>query len=80
MSHWFPTIMHRRRKRGGGGQDNLREGGGNISFGPPPNNPPTCTGNTIPVNSILEFSITSYFKISPGAEICSYARKHFRSP
>ena len=52
--------------RGGarGGQappDNLR-GGANIPFGPP-NNPPTCTGKTIPLNSILEFSIISYFKI-----------------
>ena len=30
---------------------------------PPPNNPPTCTGKTIPLNSILEFSIISYFKM-----------------
>ena len=47
--------------RGGGG------GGGNIPFGPP-NNPPTCTGKTIPLNSILEFSIISYFK----DEKCNY--------
>ena len=52
---------------GGGGQggpgppNNLR-GGANIPFGPP-NNPPICTGKTIPLNSILEFSIISYFKM-----------------
>ena len=54
--------MHRRRKRGGGGG---REG----QAPPPqhtlwpPNNPPICTGKTIPLNSILEFSIISYFKM-----------------
>ena len=57
-------IGYRRRKRGRGGgaapPNNLR-GGANIPFGPP-NNPPTCTGKTIPLNSILEFSIISYFK------------------
>ena len=50
--------------RGGGGPgppNNLR-GGANIPFGPP-NNPPTCTSKTIPLNSILEFSIISYFKM-----------------
>ena len=57
--------------RGGGGQggpggarappNNLR-GGGNIPFGPP-NNPPVCTGKTIPLNTILEFSILSYIKM-----------------
>ena len=41
---------------------NLRGGGGNIPFGPP-NNLPTCTGKTIPLNSILDFSIISYFKM-----------------
>ena len=41
--------------------NNLR-GGANIPFGPP-NNPPTCTGKTIALNSILEFSIISYFKM-----------------
>ena len=52
---------------GGGGQggtgppNNLR-GGANIPFGPP-NNPLICTGKTIPLNSILEFSIKSYFKM-----------------
>ena len=54
--------------RGGpGGQapppppNNLR-GGANIPFGPP-NNASTCTGKTIPLNSILEFSIISCFKM-----------------
>ena len=51
--------------RGGPGgarpPNNLR-GRANIPFGPP-NNPPTCTGKTIPLNSILEFSIISYFKM-----------------
>ena len=49
---------------GGGGRppNNLRGGRANIPFGPP-NNPPTCTGKTIPLNSILEFSIISYFKM-----------------
>ena len=58
--------LHRRRKGGGGGRgarppNNLRVRA-NIPFGPP-NNPPTCTGKTIPLNSILEFSIISYFKM-----------------
>ena len=61
----FPGLKHRRRKGEGGG------GGGrppnNLRGGPtyplaPSNNPPTCTGKTIPLNSILEFSIISYFK------------------
>ena len=52
--------------QGGGGArppppNNLR-GGANIPFGPP-NNPPTCSGKTIPLNSILEFSIIPYFKM-----------------
>ena len=58
-------IMHRRRKRGGGGArppSNLR-GGPTYPLPPPPNNPPICTGKTIPLNSILEFSIISYFKM-----------------
>ena len=46
-------VSHRRRKRGGGGQHILW----------PPNNPPICTGKTIPLNSILEFSIILYFKM-----------------
>ena len=50
-------------QRGPGPPNNLRGGGGNIPFGAPPNNPPTCTGKTIPLNSILEFSIISYFKM-----------------
>ena len=65
------VTKHRRRKRGGGPgggggggggrpPNNLR-GGANIPFGPP-NNPPTYTGKTIPLNSILEFSII-YFKM-----------------
>ena len=66
-------LYHRRRKRGGQGEggggggggagppNNLR-GGANIPFGPP-NNASTCTGKTIPLNSILEFSIISYFKM-----------------
>ena len=66
--------FHRRRKRGGGGVGGggggggrgagppLFERGGNIPFGPP-DNPPICTGKTIPLNSILEFSIISYFKM-----------------
>ena len=40
--------------------------GANIPFAPPPpppNNPQTCTGKTITLNSILEFSIISYFKM-----------------
>ena len=41
--------------------NNLR-GGATYPLGPP-NNPPTCTGKTIPLNSILEFSIISYFKM-----------------
>ena len=56
-------IQHRRRKRGGQAPPNNLRGGANIPFGPP-NNPPTCTGKTIPLNSILEFSIISYFKMS----------------
>ena len=52
--------------RGGGGWGaggpNLRGGGANKPFGPPDNSP-TCTGKTIPLNSILEFSIISYFKM-----------------
>ena len=58
--------MHRRRKRGGQGgpgpPNNLR-GGGQHTLWPPPNNPPICTGKTIPLNSILEFSIISYFQM-----------------
>ena len=58
-------VHHRRRKRGGQGgpgpPNNLR-GGANIPFGPP-NNPPTCTGKSIPLNSILEFSIILYIKM-----------------
>ena len=63
------SYIHRRRKRGARAArpppNNLRGGWGwgNIPFGPPPNNPPTCTGKTIPLNSILEFSIISYFKM-----------------
>ena len=48
--------------QGGPGPPNNLRGGANILFGPP-NNPPTCTGKTIPLNSILEFSIISYFKM-----------------
>ena len=47
---------------GGPGPPNNLRGGANIPFGPP-NNPPTCTGKTIPLKSILEFSIISYFKM-----------------
>ena len=47
---------------GGAGRPNNLRGGANIPFGPP-NNPPTCTGKTIPLNSILEFSLISYFKM-----------------
>ena len=71
FAYLLNEVQHRRRKRGGqggggggGGQgspNNLR-GGANIPFGPP-NNPPICTGKTIPLNSILEFSIISYFKM-----------------
>ena len=52
-------------RRGGGGQapNNLRGGPTYPLAPPPPNNPPTCTGKTIPLNSILEFSIISYFKM-----------------
>ena len=57
-----PGWQHRRRKRGGQAPPNNLRGGANIPFGPP-NNPPTCTGKTIPLNSILEFSIISYFKM-----------------
>ena len=64
------VVRHRRRKRGGGqgegGQPpaNNLKGGANIPLAPPPpNNPPTCTGKTIPLNSILEFSIISDFKM-----------------
>ena len=52
----------------GGGQGGpgpppiIWEGGGQHTLWPP-NNPPTCTGKTIPLNSILEFSIISYFKM-----------------
>ena len=65
-SKWQLKICtHRRRKRGARGArppNNLR-GGANIPFGPS-NNPPTCTGKTVPLNSILEFSnIISYFKM-----------------
>ena len=60
----FCIIIHRRRKRGGQGgpgpPNNLR--GGPTYPLAPPNNPPICTGKTIPLNSILEFSIISYFK------------------
>ena len=65
---FFRSInIHRRRKRGGQGgggagarpPNNLR-GGANIPFGPP-NIPPICTGKTIPLKSILEFSIISDF-------------------
>ena len=52
---------------GAGGQappNNLR-GGPTYPLDPPPppNNSLTCTGKTIPLNSILEFSIISYFKM-----------------
>ena len=56
---------HRRRKRGGqGGQAPpiIWEGGPTYPLAPP-NNPPTSTGKTIPLNSILEFSIILYFKM-----------------
>ena len=54
--------------RGGQAPPNNLRGRANIPFAPlppppPPNNPPTCTGKTIPLNSILEFSIISYFKM-----------------
>ena len=65
------SLEQRRRKRGargggggggGAGPPNNLRGGANIPFGPP-NNPPICTGKTIPLNSILEFSILSYIKM-----------------
>ena len=71
-------LYHRRRKRrgeggleggggggGGGGRppNNLRGGPTYPLAPPPPNNPPICTGKTIPLNSILEFSIIYYFKM-----------------
>ena len=52
-----------RGARGGPGPPNNLRGGANISFATPPNNPPTCTGKTIPLNSILKFSIISLFKM-----------------
>ena len=48
--------------QGGPGPPNNLRGGANIPFGPP-NNPPTCTGKSIPLNSILEFSIILYIKM-----------------
>ena len=48
--------------RGGQAPPNNLRGGANIPFGPP-NNPPTCTGKSIPLNSILEFSIILYIKM-----------------
>ena len=55
-------CLHRRRKSGGPGPPNNLRGGANIPFGPP-NNSPICTSKTIPLNSILEFSILSYIKM-----------------
>ena len=46
--------------RGGQAPPIIWEGGQHTLW--PPSNPPTCTG-TIPLNSILEFSIISYFKM-----------------
>ena len=68
LEKYYYICVGRGGARGGGGgggggrpPNNLR-GGANIPFGPP-NNPPTCTGKTIPLNSILEFSIILYFKM-----------------
>ena len=57
--------------RGGGGARGGQAPPNNLRGGPtyplaPPNNPSTCTGGnscTIPLNSILEFSIISDFKM-----------------
>ena len=53
--------------RGGPGPPLIWEGGPTYPLPPPPPPPPnnasTCTGKTIPLNSILEFSIISYFKM-----------------
>ena len=54
---------HRHRKRGGARPAQKFERGGPTYPLATPNNPPTSTGKTIPLTSILEFSIISYFKM-----------------
>ena len=68
LSYMFSGNMiqdHRRRKGGGGGgrpPPIIWEGGPTYPL-PPTNNPLICTCKTIPLNSILECSIISYFKM-----------------
>ena len=60
---WTSNIIGvgRGGARGGQAPPIIWEGGQHTLW--PPNNPPICTGKTIPLNSILEFSIISYFKM-----------------
>ena len=60
---WERIGVGRGGGRGGPGPPIIWEGGQHTLWPPPPNNPPTCTGKTIPLNSILECCIISYFKM-----------------